>query len=270
MNHHVILLSPNPYSNLTIATATLLLRNGISIDAVIVRNIFSYRRFISEYRRSGKRFLHKIYRKLILRASENKSGRDRDNIIEFMRKNNITNRSIYQIAKAENLPIFTATTFNDGQTHTALDKYKPSCCVFTGGGIIKAKTLSKSGLGIINCHMGILPDYRGMDVVEWPILENRFDTVGLTTHLMDTGIDTGPILKTRHIDPGAFNNISDLRNALESKMPELLTSSCLDLLSQKIYPTPQDQTKGKHYYTINPQLRNLINQKLNYPPISPS
>ena len=48
--------------------------------------------------------------------------------------------------------------------------------------------------------MGLLPDYRGMDVVEWPILEKNFKKLGLTTHLMDTGIDTGKIIQKKNIN----------------------------------------------------------------------
>jgi methionyl-tRNA formyltransferase len=49
--------------------------------------------------------------------------------------------------------------------------------------------------------MSIVPDYRGMDVVEWPILHGEPDKVGLTVHVMDSGIDTGDILSIRTIKP---------------------------------------------------------------------
>ena len=44
---------------------------------------------------------------------------------------------------------------------------------------------------------GGLPLYRGMDVVEWPILMNDFDNIGVTTHFMENGVDTGDILKVK-------------------------------------------------------------------------
>ena len=46
----------------------------------------------------------------------------------------------------------------------------------------------------LNCHMGILPFYRGMDVAQWPILNQDFSNIGLTTHIIDEGVDTGDIL----------------------------------------------------------------------------
>ena len=68
--------------------------------------------------------------------------------------------------------------------------------------------------GVLNCHMGILPKYRGMDVVEWPFLENDRLNVGITCHLMDKGIDTGDILEIVKVDPKRFTSFIDLREYL--------------------------------------------------------
>ena len=46
--------------------------------------------------------------------------------------------------------------------------------------------------------MGLLPKYRGMDVVEWPIIDKSFN-LGLTTHLIYKGVDTGDIIEQKHI-----------------------------------------------------------------------
>jgi folate-dependent phosphoribosylglycinamide formyltransferase PurN len=64
--------------------------------------------------------------------------------------------------------------------------------------ILKGQALSAPRLGIVNIHPGLLPKYRGCTCVEWALYNG--DPVGLTAHLMDAGIDTGPILGTREID----------------------------------------------------------------------
>ena len=44
-------------------------------------------------------------------------------------------------------------------------------------------------LGVLNIHLGLLPEIRGMSSPEWSLL-NRVP-VGITIHYMDAGIDTG-------------------------------------------------------------------------------
>ena len=72
----------------------------------------------------------------------------------------------------------------------------------------------------INCHMGILPKYREMDVVEWPFLLGD-KNVG-TCHIMDSGVDTGDILEIVHVDYSKFKNFIELREYLTSIMFKLM------------------------------------------------
>jgi methionyl-tRNA formyltransferase len=47
--------------------------------------------------------------------------------------------------------------------------------------------------GIINCHAGKLPFYRGRNVLNW-VLINDEKEFGVTVHFVDEGIDTGDII----------------------------------------------------------------------------
>lgn len=65
--------------------------------------------------------------------------------------------------------------------------------VIQGGiGILKSDYLSIPNIGFLNVHPGKLPKYRGCSCPEWAIYNG--DEVILTAHLLDSGIDTGPIL----------------------------------------------------------------------------
>ncbi len=48
-------------------------------------------------------------------------------------------------------------------------------------------------LGILNVHLGLLPEVRGMSSPEWSLLQGV--PLGITFHYMDAGIDTGPVLQ---------------------------------------------------------------------------
>ncbi len=60
--------------------------------------------------------------------------------------------------------------------------------------IFKTAILEVPKLGVINCHAGKLPFYRGRNILNW-VLINDEKEFGITVHYVDEGIDTGDILK---------------------------------------------------------------------------
>ena len=58
--------------------------------------------------------------------------------------------------------------------------------------ILKSNLINAPTIGIVNCHPGILPDFRGCTCVEWAIYLDK--PVGNTVHIMTEKIDEGPII----------------------------------------------------------------------------
>lgn len=58
---------------------------------------------------------------------------------------------------------------------------------------LKAPILELPRIGIVNCHFGMLPFYRGMSPYMWA-LANDEDSIGITAHFMDEEFDTGDII----------------------------------------------------------------------------
>ena len=67
-----------------------------------------------------------------------------------------------------------------------------------GTGILKDNVINKFKYGIINFHPGYLPFYRGCSAPEWQLYEGN-DIVS-TCHLIDEGIDSGPILAKKKLN----------------------------------------------------------------------
>ncbi len=75
----------------------------------------------------------------------------------------------------------------------------PECIVVVAyGQIIPKSILEIPPRGIINVHGSLLPAYRGAAPIQWSIARGETET-GVTTMLMDEGLDTGPILLKRKI-----------------------------------------------------------------------
>lgn len=63
--------------------------------------------------------------------------------------------------------------------------------------------------GVINCHAGALPFYRGRNPINWAVI-NSEKRVGVTVHYVDEGIDTGDIIVQNFIDIEAHDDYGSL------------------------------------------------------------
>ena len=62
--------------------------------------------------------------------------------------------------------------------------------------IFKSEIISIPEIGIINCHAGKLPFFRGRNILNW-VLINDESEFGITVHFVDEGIDTGDIISQK-------------------------------------------------------------------------
>ncbi|MDD4635171.1 MAG: methionyl-tRNA formyltransferase [Dehalococcoidales bacterium] len=92
------------------------------------------------------------------------------------------------------IPVIQPLNFKDGKNISVLQDLQPEAIVVVAYGIILPKAvLEIPRLGCINVHFSVLPRYRGASPVAGAILAgDRF--TGVSIMLMETGVDTGPIL----------------------------------------------------------------------------
>jgi methionyl-tRNA formyltransferase len=257
----VVIFSPSRYSLYTISVTELLHRYGVDVQAVIVRRLVNPGRFVSEFRRDGARLLKKIWKKLVLRERAY-SEQPFETMASFMRAESIRFKTVDALTSEYRIPIQYCRDLNDPAVVETLRRLKPDLVVFTGGGLIRKEVLANAGAGVVNCHMGMLPSYRGMDVVEWPILEGDLEHIGMTVHFMDEGVDTGDILRTRKVDFAAGDTIKQIRDRFEPLMCREIVSVCVDFLAGKVKRQPQKKEAGKQYFVMHQSLIALAGQKL--------
>lgn len=92
-------------------------------------------------------------------------------------------------------PTCEVPSVNSDEARTALLSLAPAVVVVNGTRIISPQTLSTVEAPFVNMHAGITPRYRGVHGGYWALVEGRRDLVGTTIHLVDKGVDTGPILR---------------------------------------------------------------------------
>jgi folate-dependent phosphoribosylglycinamide formyltransferase PurN len=242
---------------------TILKMEGVSLRAILVRNHLNWARFKSEFGRDGLRLLGKIRQKYIAgdKRYEGSPGRGLGSLAV---ETSLAYRSLKDLARHDDIPYMVVNDLNDPRAVHLLENEAPDLIAFTGGGLLRQDILSIPRIGVLNCHTGVLPHYRGMDVVEWTAAEGNVEKIGFgaTLHLMDRGVDTGPILLVRKIEPLSHDSFKTIRARLEVSMVELMAEGIQKLRDNALQPQLQDAAAGRQYYVMHPRVKRCAEARL--------
>jgi methionyl-tRNA formyltransferase len=97
----------------------------------------------------------------------------------------------------------------------------------------------------VNVHGSLLPRYRGAAPVQWAIVNGETET-GVTTMLIDAGLDTGPTLLARATSIGDEETAEELEQRLAVLGAALLVDTLAGLVDGSVTPTPQDHERATH------------------------
>ena len=128
----------------------------------------------------------------------------------------------------------------DPETLAQLKAYDADAFVVVAyGQILSQEILDMPRLGCINVHGSLLPEYRGAAPIQWGIYNGDRKT-GITTMLMDAGLDTGDMLLKAETPISLLDNSIDIAIKLASQGAELLTETLEGLDQKTINPIPQN------------------------------
>lgn len=139
------------------------------------------------------------------------------------------------------------SSINDDSCKEILESLNPDIVLVNGTRIISKKILSCTNAIFVNMHVGITPWYRGSHGGYWAIKNNDSSNFGTTIHLVDSGIDTGGILKqvfTTATKKDNFSTYPILQSAIG-------IAALLDLIPSLLkadYTIIPKTEKGKMYY----------------------
>ena len=100
--------------------------------------------------------------------------------------------------------------------------------------------------GLLNVHRGIIEQYRGLDSTMWAIYNKDFDNIGVTIHGIDSGLDTGPIVRQMNLSINHEMELHSMRYHETELAADLMVVCIKDYLNGDLLKIPQ-ATKGKYY-----------------------
>lgn len=101
---------------------------------------------------------------------------------------------------------YSVSSVNDTDAIKIMLRCKPDIVIVNGTRIISKQVLEAVSVPFINMHMGITPKYRGVHGGYWALVNGDADNCGVTVHMVNTGIDTGDVIRQKQIKPEKKDN----------------------------------------------------------------
>ena len=170
------------------------------------------------------------------------------------RKHILTPPPVKVCAEENNIPVFQPETFKDGKAYEILREINPDIIVVVAyGKILPKAVLDIPKLGCVNGHASLLPEYRGASPIQWCIVCGEKVT-GVTTMLMDEGMDTGDILETAEVEIGQEETAEELFDRLAEISADLMVSTLKGLEKGEITPKPQNHNEATYAPIIKKEM----------------
>ena len=159
---------------------------------------------------------------------------------------------VKELAQELNIPVLTPSKMKDEALIERLKSENADFFVVVAyGKILPKEILDIPKLGCINIHASLLPEYRGAAPIQWSIIDGKKKT-GISTMLMDEGLDTGDILKQYELP------ITDdeTGGSLFDKLAILGGEAIVDTVAnfESITPTPQWDATTEYAKMISKQM----------------
>ena len=147
---------------------------------------------------------------------------------------------IKKFALENNLPVLQPETVNTQEFIASLLKNRPDYIIVVAFGQILSEALLKVPKQFcINLHSSLLPKYRGAAPINRAILNGETRS-GVTTMIMDKGMDTGDILLVDEIPIEQNDDAQSLHDKLSEQGGELILETLYRLQKNDLLPTSQN------------------------------
>ena len=166
--------------------------------------------------------------------------------------------SIQGIAKEFNIPFIFVKNINSSTFHTQLKSYTPDIIINQSELLIKKALLNIPKIGILNRHASLLPRFRGRVGSFWGHAEESPE-YGVTIHLIDEKIDSGPIILQKKYNLNHKLSYAKILDSLFNLSVPLMLDT-LKKLEKSNFPFLPNNFQGTHIYRF-PSIKQIKNYR---------
>ncbi len=245
----IVILAPGVYSETSCAVAVQLAESGYVPSGALALSTVNWQTLLRKIGQTGLREVMRYGTAKLVLSRPAQAGKLFNPYLQSFLSSDVLFRNLQQVSRYYDFPLTSCRSQNDVTAIEQLKDWNPDLLIFTGGNLLREEVLAIPRLGVLNVHLGLLPEVRGMNSPEWSLLQNV--PVGITIHFMDAGIDTGPIVGRYELpDRGGCLSLVDLRNRLIAFGIAKLVEAVAALDRQAARPIPQSRADRKEQFFV--------------------
>jgi methionyl-tRNA formyltransferase len=150
------------------------------------------------------------------------------------------------LAESKGIPLYQPPRVKSTEAVDRIASVEPDCIVVAAyGQLLSAEILEVPTLGAVNVHASLLPKYRGPAPINWALIQGEEET-GITTMLMDTGMDTGDILLQRTVPIQPEDTAGSLHDRLALEGADVLVETLKLFKAGALKPLEQDDSQATY------------------------
>jgi folate-dependent phosphoribosylglycinamide formyltransferase PurN len=258
----IVVLCSSPYSETGCATAAKLAESGAVPVGALTLPPWDRATIVRKIGQWGWRDSVRFAQSKLLGSKQAvASGVRNPYLASMLSKKGEVIRSLRGAGELYGFPVVSCGNHNSAHAIAQMKQWQPDVAVFTGGSILRWEVLSIPRFGVLNAHLALLPEIRGMSSPEWSLLCNV--RLGITVHFMDEGVDTGPILLKREFDtPANCTSLPDLRNRMIAQGIEWIVDVVGQLESACISAVEQNSSEDRQYFVMHDRLKVMAENRL--------
>jgi methionyl-tRNA formyltransferase len=259
----LVILCSSPYSETGCAVAARLARHGYAPVGALTLPSWDRSTLLRKVGQWGVRYsLNYALAKLGPGKTANRKQVLNPYLEKSLRHGDRVFRGLRELARAYEFPVVTCGDQNSPRALAQLKQWSPDLAIFTGGDILRDEVLKIPRLGVLNSHLALLPEIRGMSSPEWSLLCGV--PLGITIHFMDSGLDTGAILLRREFRVADdCDSLTDLRNRMIAEGVELIAEAVADLDRGAVSAVPQaEREKDRQFFVMHERLKVVATRRL--------
>ena len=173
------------------------------------------------------------------------------------RGNKLMPPPIKVVAETHHIPVLQPDKIRKGEWPDLIRSYAPDVIVVVAyGQLLSQEILDIPKFGSINVHASLLPKYRGAAPINWAIANGETIT-GVTTMMMDAGLDTGDMLLKTEVAITDDMNAQALHDVLAKAGSSLLIKTLEQIESGTLKREKQDDSASCYAPMMNKEISKI-------------
>lgn len=164
---------------------------------------------------------------------------------------------VKETALARGIPVYQPVRAREASFVEEMRRLEPDAMVVIAfGQILSKELLEVPKYGCFNIHASLLPKYRGAAPIQWAVINGDLET-GITTMMMDVGMDTGDMLEKLVVPLDPKETGGSLFDKLSLLGGDLILSTLEKAEAGTLVRIPQNHDEATHVKKIEKTLGDI-------------